>query len=443
MPSSRRLVASTACALVLAAPSVAHAERVIFLNIEQQAINSNSGNDPTLDSYSTAGFTPGTIDGYPALDDDQRAELLHWFKQSTVPFDVHFTYDRPAAGTYDMLVFGSDADNAALFPGLGCSASIGLADCNDANGPNISFMFWGCMPDDQQMDLRRVAFFGLTGLGFGFGLENVGVSGQVMGTFTQTALRFGDSCVDIEGTSMCTHAGCSAGEQNSTADLTPISGLRIDDGPPTVTIESPANFAIVASDVDVVATVADEFGGVTVSLEIVEAAQQLDDDVPPHSWGLGGIPDGQWTLRVTATDADDNITTAEVVICVGADVGVCGAVDDTGGDTSTGGAGDETTTTSAGESTGGDETTTTGDAESSGAGPVTSASTTVGVSGTGFGGGNPETGCGCAAQSDSSDSTPGSTGGRIGLVFAGLFVFGVARRRRRLAFTHEGPVARA
>lgn len=426
---------------MLATPMVARAERVVFLNLEQQAINSNNGNDPTLDSYSTGGFAPGTIDGYPALDDNQRAELMHWFKQATIPFDIHFTYERPAAGSYDMLVFGSEADNTALFPGLGCSASIGLADCDDANGPNISFMFWGCMPDDQQMDLRRVAFFGLTGLGFGFGLENVGVSGQVMGTYTQTALRFGDTCVDIEGAAMCTHTGCGASEQNSSADLEPNVGARIDDGPPTVTIDSPANFAIVDSNVAVAATVDDAFGGVTVALEIVEAAQMLDDDIPPHSWGLENIPDGTWTLRVTATDADDNVTTAEVVICVGADVGVCGASSDTGDETTTSGAADTTTTSGGEASTGGDETTTTTGEESTGADPVTTASSTVGVSGTGFGGSDPDTGCACA-------TTSGARGG-LDLAFGGLLVLGLVGRRRRLvgrrglALAHERPVARA
>jgi hypothetical protein len=423
MPSPRRSLAWITCALVLTTPTLARAERVVFLNLEQQAINNANGNDPTLDSYSTNGFAPGTIDGYPALDEDQRAELMHWFKQATVPFDIHFTYERPAAGTYDMLVFGSEADNTALFPGLGCSASIGLADCDDANGPNISFMFWGCMPDDQQMDLRRVAFFGLTGLGFGFGLENVGVSGQVMGTYSQTALRFGDSCVDIEGAAMCTHAGCGASQQNSSADLEPNVGARIDDGPPTVTIESPANFAIVDPNVAVVATVDDAFGGVSVALEIVEAAQMLDDDVPPHTWGLENIPDGQWTLRVTATDADDNVTTAEVVICVGADVGVCGAGSDTGGDTTTTGADETTSSSGADTTTGGDETTTTTGDEGTGADPVTTASSTVGVSGTGFAGGDPATGCACASAS--------STGGGLELAVCGVVVLGLARRRRR------------
>lgn len=403
-----------------AVPGVAHAQRTVFLNLEPQAVNTNSGNDPTLDSFASMGFVPGSLDGYPDLDDVQRAELMHWFKQGTTPFDIHYTFDRPAVGPYDMLVFGSEADNGELFPSLGCSASIGLADCADGNGENIGFMFWGCMPDDQQMELPRVAFFGLTALGFGWGLEGVSVSGQVMGSYTLAGLEFGDTCVDIAGASQCTHSGCATGMQNSSADMTPIVGARIDDGPPTLTIDSPANFATVGSDVSVTATVHDEFGGVTVNLEIVEAGQSLADDVPPHDWGLTNIPDGVWTLRVTATDVDDNVTMQEVVVCVGVDD--CGGTADTGG-SSSGSAADSTSTSSAESTDGGvAETSSSGGAESSDSGAASgigSTAMTAGATG-GFGGDAPETGCSCRS---------GSQPVGVGFLFVGLAA--AFRRRRR------------
>lgn len=418
----RALGVGSVAVLGLLAPTNASAQRTVFLNLEPQAINADRGNDPALNSYSTNSFVPGTVDGHPALDDAQRAELMYWFKHGTVPFDVHFTYERPAVGDYDMLVFGSEADNGELFPDLGCSASIGLADCTDADAGNISFMFWGCMPDNQQEDLRRLAFFGLTALGFGWGLEPVGVSGQIMGTFSQAGVEFGDTCVALDNLpANCTHNGCAMGQQNSTADLTPAVGARVDDGPPVVTIVSPGDLEIVDANVQVVAEVEDQFGDVEVVLEIVEAGQALEDHVPPHDWGLTNIPQGMWTLRVSATDVDGNLTTAEVVVCV--DVGLCSGA--TGGESggSSGGA-DETTTTAAGSSDDGDdegdETTTSSD-ESSGGGASTAVSASAsggGISGTGFGGGDPETGCGCSQRSDASAA------------FAFL-VLGVARRRRR------------
>ena len=409
---------------MLAVPGLAHAQRTVFLNLEAQAVNTNSGNDPSLNSYASTSFVPGTLDGYPALDDEQRAELMYWFKHGTTPFDIHFTYERPAVGNYDMLVFGSEADNTELFPDLGCSASIGLADCAAADAENISFMFWGCMPAMQQMDLRRVAFFGLTALGFGWGLEGVDVSGQVMGSYTLSGIEFGNSCVSIAGASQCTHLGCVSGQKNSTADLTPAVGARIDDGPPTLTIDSPANLAVVGSDVTVTATVDDAFGDVTVSLEIVEAGQSLDDDLPPHSWGLTNIPDGMWTLRVTATDVDANVTMQEVVVCVGVDE--CGGAVDTGGSSSSSGGADGTSTTAAADATdggGGETSSSSGGDPTTGGGAVSgigSSTVTAGASG-GFGGA-PDTGCSCRA---------GSRPGGVGVLLVGLGgLFGLRRRRR-------------
>ncbi|MBX7082420.1 MAG: hypothetical protein K1X88_24655 [Nannocystaceae bacterium] len=410
-------------ALALGLPRPAHAERVVYLNLDPQAVNSNNGNDPSLNSYSSNSFVPGSLDGWPALDDADRQELLHWFKQATVPFGIRFVLERPMAGNYDMLVFGSDADNAAMFPDLGCSAAVGLADCDDADLENISFMFWGCMPDAQQSDLKRAAFYGLTGLGFGWGLENVGVSGEVMGSYTVTGLEFGNSCVALTTAPQCTHSGCTSGQQNSTTDLNGAIGPRVDDGPPVVSILSPTNYAIVDPEVTIDATVEDAFGGVAVTLEVVEAMQSLDDDVPPHSWHLQGVPEGMWTLRVTATDADANVTQQEVVVCVGLpecnDGSVTGGSSSSGGGSSSeGGAADSSS------GGGGEESTTAAGSSSDGGGGETgigTTATTAGGGGSGFGGGDAETGCGC--------STPAR--GTAPLVWLFGFAAAWARRRRR------------
>lgn len=390
---SARLVGA-ATVLCIARPAAA--ERVVYLNLDPQAINSNAGNDPAQNSHATNGFVPGSIGGWPSLSDADRQLLLYWFKQATVPFDIRFVLDRPAVGTYEMLVFGSEADNAALFPSLGCSAAIGLADCADADAEDISFMFWGCMPVAQQGELERVAFYGLTGMGFSWGLENLVGTGQIMGSYTLTGLEFGNVCTAISGTSQCTHSGCGTGQQNSTADLNGVIGARVDDGPPVVTITSPTNYAIVDPEVTIAATVDDAFGGVAVALEVVEAGQSLDDDVPPHSWHLQSIPPGKWTLRVTATDADANVTMQEVVVCVGLDEcndEVGGS--STGGSSSDGGAADtstgaaETTTGEVGSSSdggGGNET----------GGAITGMGTTLTTGG--FGGGDAAPGCGCRSD---------------------------------------------
>jgi hypothetical protein len=328
--------------------TTADARRVVYLNAGPTNLVDTNGQDPTTNSISVGGFTPGPISGWPALTPADKDLLMFYMKEATVPFDITFTWERPAAGTYDMLVMGTEADHAALFEDAACSGPVGLRDCEDGQGENISFLFHGCMPADQQADLRRMAHTGLKALGYGWGLENVTVSGEVMGSYGAYALRFGNECVTVAGTSQCFHQGCPAGQQNSQSDLLEYIGARVDDGPPTIEITAPAHGSVVSSDFSVEASVDDLFGGLDVSLEIVEADQRFTDDEPPYRWNLTSVPDGTWTLRVLVIDADDNEASDEVVVCVGAggcDPGQPGS--DTGDD-----AGDDTDDTGLGDDTG-------------------------------------------------------------------------------------------
>ncbi len=396
-------------------PTVARAERIVFINTEPTQLVDTAGQDPTMDSYTSNGFTPGLISGWPALTDAQRDELLYWMKEATAPFDVIYTFTRPQNVAYDMLVMGDEASNTALFD-IGCSAAIGLADCDDAQAENISFLFWGCMNAQQQTDMSRVAFNALTALAFGWGLESVTATGQVCGGYTANGLRFGESCVTTSGSTCPSHVGCSAGQQNSSADILARIGARVDDGPPVVTItsptpgDSPADFVVTAD-------VADSFGGLSVRLDIVEAAQEMADDFPPYEWNLTAVPPGQWTLQVTAIDADLNEVTESVVVCVNDPACSTGGSTSGGGDTT--GAADtagtygddifDETTTGAGASAGSDGP----DATTGPANP------TVPAGGTTFGMQNAETGCGCR------NGGPSTPTGWLML----LLLLGVTRRR--------------
>jgi hypothetical protein len=425
----------------LCMPGSAAAERVVFINLDPVVLVNTSGQDPTMNSYNTTGFTPGPASGWPALTDDQRNELFYWLKEATVPFDITYTFERPMAGTYDMVVTGTAADNAALFPGLGCSAAIGLADCSDGNAENISFFFWGCLDAGDQADMHRVAFNLFAALGFGWGLENLTGTGQIMASYSATGLEFGNVCTNISGASNCAggHVGCAANQQNSTADLLARIGARVDDGPPIVTILEPADGQAfdAGAVVNVDAAVGDLFGGLAVTLEIVEAGQTQVDEQPPYHWTVGGIPQGMWTLRVSATDADANLVQQQVTVCV--DLPECmGSADGTG----TGG-------TAGADSTGGDEfstevfdpstsTTSTGGGSSSGGDepdPVTGGAPPQVTS---FGGDTPDTGCQCRAGAEGR----GGVVTMLGLVL-GLFGLrgvrpGTRSRRRSRAATRRG-----
>lgn len=421
MACSRGWVALSSVGLGLLLPASAHAERVVYLNADPTLLNSNNGQDPTTDSFMSTGFTPGMISGWGALTDAQKDELVWRMKEASLPFDITYTWDRPMLGTYDMIVMGTNTDATALFGQ--CSPAISLQDCDDGNGPNIGFLFWGCMTMAQQADMKRVAFYGMTGLGFGWGLENLTGTGQIMASYSSTGLEFGDECTMISGASQCTHVGCAASTQNSTSDLDGIIGARVDDGPPVVTITSPANLSVVESSVTIEATVEDAFGGIGVSLEIVEApGQTLDDAMPPYAWDLVDIPDGMWTVRVTAIDADMNMVAEDVVICVGVDD--CG--DPMSGDSSTTAADESSSgmpsdegesSGNAENSTGAGESTTGDDDGSGGAIDPTMTPVTTG----GLNGGDAVTGCGCRSD----------RAGPTGALAWAVLVLASRRRRRR------------
>ncbi|MCX4242846.1 hypothetical protein [Paraliomyxa miuraensis] len=405
---------------VLLVPGTAQARRTVFINLDPEVLVNTNGQDPTTNSYNTTGFTPGPISGWPTITEDDKTELLYWFKEASVPFDIVYTFDRPPAGTqYDMVVTGTAADNMALFPGLGCSGAIGLADCSDGNLENVSFLFYGCMNAADQANMHRVAFTAFAAMGFGWGLENLTGTGQIMAGYSMNALQFGNTCSNISGGQICPgqHPGCSDPQQNSTSDLMARIGPRVDDGPPVVTFLAPMHGEVVQPAITVNAAVGDLFGGLEVQLEIVEVpGMVLVDERPPYEWNLAGIPQGTWTLRVTAIDADMNVTVEEIQVCV--DLPECGVeppdgstgADDTAGAT----AGDEFTTevfepetstsTGAGSSTGPDTV------------PPPLATTTTPSQNDTFGN-EPDVGCQCRAN----DGSGGPWPGLLGLLMLGAF----------------------
>jgi hypothetical protein len=303
---------------VVGTASPASAARIVYLNLDPTTLIDTNGQNPTTNSFSSSGFTAGDISGWPALGAEQRDEYLFWLKEATYPFDITYVFSRPASGDYDMIVFGTQADQDLLFADVaGCSTPIGLGDCVDGNLHNIGFVFFGCLSPEDQGDMRRVAFHTLTALGFGWGLETLSVNGEIMGGYSVFGVEFGTSCQAVVD-SQCEHEQCATGQQNSSADLSARLGARVDDGPPTLAITSPSDMEVVDPDFVVQAAVDDGFGGLDVSLEIVEAAIVDPDPEPPYQWELTSVPEGPWTLRVSVTDADGNMQTQEVLACVGA-----------------------------------------------------------------------------------------------------------------------------
>ncbi len=379
------LLGSLGLALV---PASAQASRVVYINTDPVMVVGGM-NDTTMNAINVNGFMDTELDGWVGATPELIGELMWLLKQTTLAYDVEFVLERPAQGPYDMVVFGSADDHMSAFGGT-CSVQVGISDCTDAGGESIAFMFWGCLgtPEDQ-IDPHRIAFHTLGGLGYGWGMENVAGTGQVMASYSASGLKYGDQCSMISGTSACMHEGCAMGTQNGDAEMLARHGARVDDGPPVINVISPTAGSTVMVPFDVSVEVDDAFGGISTSLVLVEyGTDPVVDDTYPLGWAGLDVPNGNLTLRITATDADGNEVSEDVPICVG---GPCDPPDDTGGDTTDGGESEGTSTDG-----GNDE---------------------VGIDGEGGGGGDSK---GC--------STTGS-GGPAALLLLGLV--GLVGRRRR------------
>lgn len=377
-------------------PATAAASRVVFVNTEPVTIVAGT-NDPSADSVSVTGYMETDFDGWVGATDEQKQELLVLLKDVSLPFDIIYTLERPAMGPYDMVVFGSAADHMSSFGG-NCSVQVGLSDCGDTSGVSVAFANWGCLAIDLQLDTERVAFHTLGALGYGWGLENIAGNGQVMSSWSNSALKFGEACANINGGSGCVHADCGMGQQNSSADLIANLGARVDDGPPELIVIEPQPGADVSSPFDVIVEINDGFGGISAQLEIVDSGIAAAVDATfPYRWNgldLGAGPSAL-TLRVTATDADGNEVSTEIPVCVGG-----GCPDDPGDGDGDPGDGDGD-----GDGDSGD-----GDSTGTGGGPA--------ADDAGDGG------KGCTVEAGG----PGGPSGMGGLVLLGLF--GIQRRLR-------------
>jgi hypothetical protein len=310
-------------------PTEADASRVVFVNTEPVTITAGMANDPTTDTVNVNGFTTTDFDGWVGATDEQKGMLLALMKDTSVAFDIVYTLERPAEGPYDMVVLGSAEDHMGSFGGT-CSTQVGLSDCGDASGVALAFSYWGCLDMAEQLDPERVAFHTLGGLGYGWGLENIAGNGQIMSSWSSTALKFGDACANLANAPTgCMHADCSVDQQNSTADLLANIGARVDDGPPVIVVIEPQPGADVTQPFNVVVDVQDAFGGLSAQIEIVDSGSAaVPDDAYPYRWdGLAGFADGPVLLRVTAFDADGGESSIDIPVCVG---GGCPAGDGDG-----------------------------------------------------------------------------------------------------------------
>jgi hypothetical protein len=100
-------------------------------------------------------------------------------------------------------------------------------------------------------------------------------------------------------------------------DLTFETAPPPDYTPPKITITSPEHFDILAGDVIITADVSDDYGIAKVEF-LIENNLKFIDTTPNYIWSWdttnGDYPDGQYSIRIIATDLNDNTAEDEITV---------------------------------------------------------------------------------------------------------------------------------
>lgn len=222
------------------------------------------------------------------------------------PYNFAFTTSRPSSGSYHMVVFGGTCNGVI---GRDC-AGIAPLDCTDRNPGNIVFAFPGGL---RAIDLPTTA---TQELAHALGLSHTEDSSDFMYPFIQNALptRYGEGPIPSKDQGQCGNGSY----QDSHEKLLSIVGFPGQDGtPPTVSITSPANLAVVSFGDAVEATIADESPISKVELSINNVVYETKTS-PPYSFQIPDTsPLGQVRLEVLATDDQGNAAGNKVTVYVG------------------------------------------------------------------------------------------------------------------------------
>ena len=393
-------------------------EKTLYVNFDGGDMNAcNSG---PANNCSNLFF--GTVLPYSG-DAAKRASVVQIVRTRLNDFGITVTDQRPGSGDYDMEMVGDWA-------GVGDQGFAGVApsiDCFDNRGGEVSFTLEASGSSDgiAEIILQEVAHT--------WGLEHVDDQGDLLYPTTQGQNKiFKDECLQIvvlndNGSTSPTNANCnqmhtnfcSSNVQNSYQEMLALFGPGIPDTTaPTVQIVSPADGDTIEGDVNLVVSFEDDQSPMIINATITIESASLDEPVEADGayaapseleFPIQGLPGGEYTVTIDATDEEDNPTSDSVTFTVVGDppAGGDGGGDDSGGVETSGGTGDGDGDGSAGDDGGGDE--------GGGSGAVSGGDTDGGTAGASGDGG------GCTVEE------PGSRTGWAVLGLLGLVMF---RRRR-------------
>lgn len=327
--------------------------RVLYLNFDGGDIEwCGEGEDDPHGNCST--IFQGAVAPYSG-DATARIAVVQTVVQDLQDFDVVVTTERPAEDIdYDMEMIGQ-------WSPLAGGGFLGIApkiDCFDGDGGDLSFTL-----DPADLSPPDTAKVVLQELAHTWGLEHVDSTGDLLFPTVGNAPdpKFEDQCSPIVySPTQCPdqHAlFCETpGDQNSHAEMLMLFGPRQPDTvAPTLTILSPADGAQLLGDFHLVIELHDDVAPqqFATTVEFVGGFSSDVDLAGPGVFpiALTDVPDGAWTVRVTASDPEGNASMQEIAVQVGEPAAPDTSGSDTSNDTSTSagdhdhdhGADDETT----------------------------------------------------------------------------------------------------
>ncbi len=395
-------------------------DKILYVNFDGGQMNAcNSG---PQNNCSTLFF--GTVLPYTG-DAAKRASVIQIVRARVNDFGITVTDTRPQSGDYDMEMVGDWA-------GAGQQGFAGVApgpvDCFDNRGGEVSFTLEASGTSDgiAEIILQEVAHT--------WGLEHIDDDTDLLYPTTQGQNKvFKDECLTIvrlndDGSTTPVNATCNAmhtqfcasNVQNSYQEMLALFGPGVPDTqPPTVQILEPTDGSTVEGDLNLRILFEDNQSPVIINATILIESDSLDAPVEEDGayagpselqFPISGLPGGEYTITIDATDEDDNPAGDSVTFTVAGDP-PAGSGGDDGGD-----GGDDGGTESSSDGGGGDD----GSDDDGGDDDGDGGDDDGGVETDGAGAGGGDDGGGCTVE-------PDRTAGWAVLALLGL----VTVRRRR------------
>lgn len=307
-------------------PAHAKGQRIVYLNFEGVTLTYSGTNDDAIQNVSAivngqteviAPFSTGDLYSTGGLSRQQIiARVVSDMYTLHDAFDVEFVTQRPASGSYSMVVFGSSC--GAVIGSNNC-AGVALRDCGDVMPNNITFVF---PPGLRVADLATTA---AQEAAHAFGLGHTDDQDDVMYPAIQNYIPTQFGAGSIPDNSGC---GTATYQDSYQVMMNTIGPRGQDVVGPSIAITSPAEGATVTPGQTVVATITDASGIDRAVLESSGADQTRNS--PPWEFTIpADVTAGEQSLTVRAHDVNGNSNFERIQVYVaGGDEAPCTGDDD-------------------------------------------------------------------------------------------------------------------